>query len=471
MPRNGEGFVGTISDVSSGTVDSINIDRSSANFPVNNKVFFNNQGTQGSEAEALVASVKGKTVNYLQSKETKVVKLTTIQTAYLFADDTLRQPSSGAFGEIVGTVANDNVIVLKNVNGTFDTTGTFSADIKTFTILLDQDSSYTEGAVLSLTDGISPVATAEVLESTNRQNVVTKVLTGTWVINDDYFIQSDNLFNTIGSKIITLTSLSDNLEPFDVNQSVALIETSTAHGLGIGDKVTIDINPDDSTKTKNYWIRKRLYQEATLIPPKVNTTINDTTGVGRFQILNGGADYTAGTYTNIPLTGGTGSGATATIVVSDAGIVSSVQIQVKGSGYRKADYLGVADEDLVRSGASQSTMRLVIYVDHVGFAAGSTQLIVDDAVKYANGDLIQVGEEILEVSSIDGSTLTVSTAREGTTAVDHYDGQAVSLYKPRYNFDANFQILLETILDLSSLMIETLKKLQSSTTTVLRTHL
>ena len=441
MPRNGEGFVGTISDVSSGTVDSINIDRSSANFSVNNKVFFNNQGTQGSEAEALVASVKGKTVNYLQSKETKVVKLTTIQTAYLFADDTLRQPSSGAFGEIVGTVANDNVIVLKNVNGTFDNTGTFSADIKTFTVLLDQDSSYTEGAVLSLTDGINPpVATAEILESTNRQNVVTiKVLTGTWVINDDYFIQSDNLFNTIGSKIITLTSLSDNLEPFDVNQSVALIETSSAHGLGIGDKVTIDINPDDSTKTKNYWIRKRLYQEATLIPPKVNTTINDT-GIGRFQILNGGADYTAGTYTNIPLTGGTGTGATATIVVSDAGIVSSVQIQAKGSGYRKADYLGVADEDLVRSGGSQSTMRLVIYVDHVGFAAGSTQLIVDDAVKYANGDLIQVGEEILEISSIDGSTLTVSTAREGTTAVDHYDGQAVSLYKPRYNFDANFQI-------------------------------
>ena len=439
--KNGDGFIGTISDVSSGTVDSVRIASSSDNFSVNSKVYFNNRGTEGSEVEAQVSSVKGKTVNYLQSKETKVVKLTTIQTAYLFANDTLRQPTSGAFGEIVGTVANDNVIVLKNVNGTFDTTGTFSADIKTFTILLDQDSSYTQGAQLSLTDGINPpVATAEILESTNRQNVVTiKVLTGTWVVDDDYFLQSDNLFNTIGSKIVTLTSLSDNLEPFDVNQSVALIETSTAHGLGVGDKVTIDINPDDVTKTKNYWIRQRLYQEATLIPPVVNTTINDT-GVGRFQVLNGGADYTAGTYTNVALTGGSGTGATATIVVSDAGIVSSVQIQTKGSGYRKADYLGVDDESLVRSGASQSTMRLVIYVDHVGFAAGSTQLIVDDAVKYANGDLIQVGEEVLEISSISGSTLTVLTGREGTTAVDHYDGQAVSLYKPRYNFDANFQI-------------------------------
>ena len=441
ISRNGDGLIATISDVSSGTIDNIDAVRSSSNFSVNSKVYFDNQGTEGSEAEANVASVKGKSVNYLQSKETKVVKLTTIQTAFLFADDTLRQPSSGASGKIVGTVASDNVIVLKEVVGTFDSTGTFSADIKTFSLLVDQDSSYTEGAILSLTNGVDPaIATAEVLEGTNRQNVVKiKVLTGTWIIDEDYFIQSSNLFNTIGSRIVTLTSLSDNLEPFEVNQSVALVETDVAHGLGIGDKVTIDINPDDATKTKTYYLRKRLYQEATLIAPKVNTTINDT-GVGRFQILNGGADYTPGTYNNVPLTGGTGSGATASIVVSDAGVVSSVQIQTKGSGYRKADYLEVDDESLVRSGASLSTMRLVIYVDHVGFAAGSTQLIVDDAIKYAEGDLISVGEEILEISSISGSTLTVLTAREGTKAVDHYDGQSVSLYQPRYNFDPNFQI-------------------------------
>ena len=441
ISRNGSGLIASISDVSSGTVDNIDIVRSSSNFSVNSKVYFNNQGTEGSEVEANVSSVKGKVVNYLQSKETKVVKLTTIQTAYLFADDTLRQPSSGASGTIVGTVASDNVIVLKDVNGTFDNTGTFSADIKTFSLLLDQDSSYTEGAILSLTNGVDPViATAEVLEGTNRQNVVKiKVLTGTWIIDEDYFIQSSNLFNTIGSRIVTLTSLSDNLEPFEVNQSVALVETTTDHGLGIGDKVTIDINPDDINKTKTYYLRKRLYQESTLIAPKVKTRINDT-GIGRFQILNGGADYTPGVYTNVPLTGGSGSGATAIVTVSDAGIVSNVQIQTKGSNYKKADYLEVDDESLVRSIASLSTMRLVIYVDHVGFSAGSSKLFVYDATKYAEGDLISVGEEVLEISSISGNILTVLTGKEGTAEVDHYDGQEVSLYKPRYNFDPNFQI-------------------------------
>ena len=73
------------------------------------------EGTDGSEVEANVSSVTGKSVSYLQSKEDKVMQLTTIQDAYLFVDDTLTQPSSGAQGTIVGTVANDNVIVLKNV--------------------------------------------------------------------------------------------------------------------------------------------------------------------------------------------------------------------------------------------------------------------------------------------------------------------------------------------------------------------
>ena len=159
MPRNGEGVIATISEVKSGTVDSISIDDSSSNFSVNSKVYFDNRGTEGSEAESIVSSIKGKSVSYLQSKENKVVKLTTIQTAYLFANDTLRQPATGAYGEIVGNVSSDNVIVLKNVNGTFNSQGTFSADIKTFSLIIDQDSSYTEGATLSLTDGVNaPIA-------------------------------------------------------------------------------------------------------------------------------------------------------------------------------------------------------------------------------------------------------------------------------------------------------------------------
>ncbi len=443
MPRNGEGVVAQISEVKSGTIDSIAVDRSANNFSVNSKVYFDNRGSEGSEAEALVGSVKGKSVSYIDSFENKVVKLTTIQNAYLFTDDTLRQPSSNASGTIVGNIRNDNLIVLKDVVGVFDNTGTFSADIKTFFILLDQKSSYTKGATLSLTDGINPaIATGEVLNGTSNQNTVEiKVLSGDWLDfnTGEYFLQSDNFFNTSGTRPVTLTSLSDGLEPFEVNQSVALVETVENHGLGIGDVVDISILPDDSLKTKTYYLRKRLYQEVTFRAPSFTSNIDDT-GIGRFQVLNGGADYTPGTYTNIPLTGGTGSGATANITVSDAGVVSNITIQAKGSGYRKADYLGVDDESLVRSGASLSTARLTLYVDHVGFAAGATTLTLDSTTGFSEGDLINVGDEIMEIVTVNGKNLTVTTGRENTTVVDHYDGQEVSLFKARYNFDAGFQV-------------------------------
>ena len=441
MQGNGSGLIANIAEVKSGTIDSIDVVRSSNNFSVNSKLYFENRGTEGSEVEALVSSVKGRDVEYIESKENKVVKLTTIQSAYLFANDTLNQPSSGASGSIVGTVKSDNQIVLRNVVGTFDNTGTFSATIKTFTILLDQRSSYTQGAILSLTDGINaPVAKGEVLEGTSGQNLVKiKVTEGTWVVNDDYFIQSSNLFNTSGTKVVRLTSTSDGLEPFEVNQSVALIETSDNHGLGVGDKVNIDVNPDDALKTKTYYLRKRLYQEAILVPPENNTQI-EFTGIGRYEILNGGADYTAGTYTNVALTGGSGSGATATFTVSDAGIVSSIQFQNLGSGYARGDYLTVADESLVRSGASVSTARFTLYVGHAGISSSATRLVVQSAIGYAVGDQIQVGAEVMRIGSIIDGDLIVERAQEGTKAVDHFDGQVVSLYKPRYNFATNFQI-------------------------------
>ena len=441
MPRNGEGLIASISEVKSGFVDGVTVERSSNNFSVNSKIYFDNTGTEGSDAKAIISSVKGKSVNYLESKEDKVVKLTTIQNAYLFANDTLRQPASGASGKIVGTVQNDNVIVLRQVSGTFNNSGTFSADIKTFILLIDQDSSYTKGAILSLTDGINPpIATGEVLEGTSGQNIISiKVLTGTWVVDDNYFLQSNNLFNTSGSRIITLTSLSDNLEPFDVNQRVALIETDGEHGLGIGDKVNIDINPDDTTKTKTYFLRKRLYQTVKFATPKNSSSIEDT-GIGRYQILNGGADYTPGVYSNVPLTGGSGTGATAIVTVSSTGVVSSVQLQDKGSGYKKGDYLGVDDESLVRSLASLSTARFTIYVDHVGFASGSSSLNLKTSIGFSIGDLLKIGNEIVEISSINDNTVTVIRGIENTDDVDHFDGQKVDLYKAGYNFTSNFQI-------------------------------
>ena len=108
--------------------------------------------------------------------------------------------------------------------------------------------------------------------------------------------------------------------------------------------------------------------------------------------------------------------------------------------YARGDYLGVADEDLVRSGASQSTARFTLYVDHAGISAGATKLVVDSALGFADNDYIKIGDEILKIVSINNNDISVTRGQQGTDDVDHFDGQEVVLYESRYNFTTNFEI-------------------------------
>lgn len=63
-------------------------------------------------------------------------------------------------------------------------------------------------------------------------------------------------------------------------------------------------------------------------------------GVATVGSVTAGSGYTNGTYENVPLSGGTGSGMLATVVVSGAE-VSTVTVTQAGSGYTVADVLSV----------------------------------------------------------------------------------------------------------------------------------
>ena len=75
-------------------------------------------------------------------------------------------------------------------------------------------------------------------------------------------------------------------------------------------------------------------------PINAGNAINATGGANLFN-LTAGSGYTNGTYTNVALTGGTGTGARATIIVS-GGAVTSVTITAPGTGYTVADVLTYA---------------------------------------------------------------------------------------------------------------------------------
>lgn len=75
-------------------------------------------------------------------------------------------------------------------------------------------------------------------------------------------------------------------------------------------------------------------------PINAGTYINASGGANLFT-LTAGSGYTNGTYTNVTLTGGTGTGAQATITVA-GGIVTDVVITANGAGYTVGDNLTYA---------------------------------------------------------------------------------------------------------------------------------
>jgi hypothetical protein len=79
-----------------------------------------------------------------------------------------------------------------------------------------------------------------------------------------------------------------------------------------------------------------------------------TTGpIATLGAITAGSLYTNGTYTNVPLTGGTGSGAKATITVS-GGAVTAVTLTAQGTGYTVNDALSAAAANIGGMGSGFS---------------------------------------------------------------------------------------------------------------------
>jgi hypothetical protein len=72
---------------------------------------------------------------------------------------------------------------------------------------------------------------------------------------------------------------------------------------------------------------------------------NAVGGVLTTTLTDGGTGYTNGTYPYLPVTGGSGSGATATVIVA-GGIVTSFTIQDEGINYVVGDTIAVSDATL-----------------------------------------------------------------------------------------------------------------------------
>jgi hypothetical protein len=92
------------------------------------------------------------------------------------------------------------------------------------------------------------------------------------------------------------------------------------------------------------------------------TDMDDGVGAGPFpmgfigplaalKILAAGTGYTTGAYSNVPLTGGSGSGGTANVIVGSGGTVASVVINAPGVKYSTNDTLSIAASNIGGTGS------------------------------------------------------------------------------------------------------------------------
>jgi hypothetical protein len=90
--------------------------------------------------------------------------------------------------------------------------------------------------------------------------------------------------------------------------------------------------------------------------------------ISSYNTPTGGSSYTAGVYPNVPLTGGQGSGATATITVA-GGVVSNVTLNNAGNFYAVGDSLTAASSYIGGTGSGFS-----VTVNAVNNSAGTSWL-------------------------------------------------------------------------------------------------
>lgn len=101
--------------------------------------------------------------------------------------------------------------------------------------------------------------------------------------------------------------------------------------------------------------------------------------------ITAGSSYTNGTYFNVPLTGGSGSGATAKIVVS-GGVVTAVTLQNPGVYYAVGNTLSCANTSIGGTGSGFS-----IPVSTVSNANGITWLGDNFDAALLNGTIVEAG--------------------------------------------------------------------------------
>ena len=121
--------------------------------------------------------------------------------------------------------------------------------------------------------------------------------------------------------------------------------------------------------------------------------------------ITGGSSYVNGTYSNVPLTGGFGLDAQATIVVS-GNAVTTVTITARGAGYQVADVLSANNANLGGAGSGFAIPVATLYLQAIQMSAAATGSASSTLTFSLPANRIDVYQHEIGVDAINGQNVT-----------------------------------------------------------------
>ena len=145
--------------------------------------------------------------------------------------------------------------------------------------------------------------------------------------------------------------------------------------------------------------------EAPELPVSTTVVAIRSSGIKTLGAITAGSGYVDGTYPGVPLTGGAGFTAEASVTVA-GGVVTAVVITDVGSGYEVGDVLSADAADLGGSGAGFSVPVTALYVQIIELSAAATATAATTVVFSTPPGLVDLYQHEIGRDSIRGASVT-----------------------------------------------------------------
>ena len=142
----------------------------------------------------------------------------------------------------------------------------------------------------------------------------------------------------------------------------------------------------------------------TNIPANTTVVAITTSNIKTLGAITPGAGYVNATYTNVTLTGGSGLGAKATIVVA-GGVVTTVTVTSRGAGYVIGNVLSATAASLGGTGAGFAIPVTAIYAQAIQMSAAATATAAEVLTFSTPADLIAMYQHEIGTDEVDGQNV------------------------------------------------------------------